>query len=77
MSTTTFTESDLAELIQSLDQECWSCRDHGEPIEPRVKKEGFSGKCSICDGSGFILTDGGEVLLKFIRRHHRPVEVPL
>jgi hypothetical protein len=40
-----------------LDQRCWNC--------PGRDYDG----CSICDGTGYTLTEDGRALLDFLKRH--------
>lgn len=69
-------ESTVEGVKINLDYSCWNCRNsnrgwdgknHSTPKTPETRKE--DGTCSVCDGSGFLLTDAGEILKEFIKRH--------
>lgn len=63
-----FSEGEAKALIVMLDGTCWSCRDlQGEAVNPSLQDD--DGKCSVCDGSGYALTEAGTALLEFVRRH--------
>jgi hypothetical protein len=52
---------DLPGLLKPLvlDEQCWRCAVH-RTADP---------KCEICNGIGFVLTDAGDALVQFCRRH--------
>jgi len=52
-----------------LDRECWCCdRGNKEPDESFCDENEV---CDQCNGTGFILTDLGEGILKFLKRHSK------
>jgi len=53
------TTSDGRHAIR-LDRECWQCSGMGTIDEK---------PCDMCDGTGYGLTDEGDHLLAFIKRH--------
>lgn len=61
--------------LPALDVRCDFCRGDGmietewEPDgEPRVAI-----RCGECEGTGYVITDAGEDLIAFLRRHWREV----
>jgi hypothetical protein len=49
-----------------LDEECWSCT-RTKDGKPLMMEE--DGTCSICHGEKFILTEAGQRVIDFVRRH--------
>jgi hypothetical protein len=65
----TFTQAEITAIIAGLDKPCWSCRDRSGRMRriPEMTVDGQT--CSICDHSGYTLTDSGRALVEWLRRH--------
>jgi DnaJ-class molecular chaperone len=53
-----------------LDHICSSCKGKGKII-PQIHTEDEITDCAFCDGSGYVFTDNGRELAKFIERHFK------
>lgn len=51
-------EADVFELLDNL---CWRCNG-GKTVNNH--------DCGTCNGIGYLLSDSGVILLKFLARHH-------
>jgi hypothetical protein len=59
--------------LPPLDEKCPECGGAGvhylRPGEWSEKPEGGEVTCGVCDGKQRVLTEDGETLLAFLRRH--------
>ncbi|MFY9227425.1 MAG: hypothetical protein WAQ98_32435 [Blastocatellia bacterium] len=49
------------DIFESLDNLCWRCNG-GKTVRYH--------DCGTCNGTGYLLSDNGVKLLKFLARHH-------
>ena len=57
---------ELTDIFGSLDEKCWKC------YQGKVLETGQS--CDICQGSGYLLTEAGDLLIDFIRRNRKRID---
>lgn len=50
-----------ADIFESLDSLCWRCNG-GKKVNIH--------DCGTCNGVGYLISDNGVILLKFLARHH-------
>ena len=56
---------DEKNFLESLDVPCWRCHGAGKPNWH---------ECATCDGSGYLLSEAGLQLLRFITRHDKKLK---
>lgn len=52
-----------------LDEQCWSCNPEYFHKGHNTSEPDENGKCGICHGKGFVLTEAGEAILELVKRH--------
>lgn len=52
----------------NLDVKCWQCNAHPRTESNEMVRD-ENGNCEYCGGTGFIPTDNGREILRFIKRH--------
>ena len=55
-----------------LDRVCTACKGKGKII-PEIHSEDEIENRTFCDGSGYVMTDNGKELVKFVQRHFKNV----
>jgi hypothetical protein len=60
----TITGDDARDVVDRLDELCWSCDGEGK---------GVDSDCAFCDGVGTMLTDAGHELIAFIARNEKRI----
>lgn len=53
------------EFWETLDRPCWRCGGSGQV---------YDYECGTCDGSGFLLSEAGTELIKFVARHQKKLK---
>lgn len=52
-----------------LDQQCWSCNPEYFHKGHNTTEPDEDGKCGVCHGKGFTLTEAGEAFVALMKRH--------
>lgn len=58
-----------------LEEACWSCKGETGVVRHRSGSQDYpyeDGSCCICHGLGATLTEAGEMIIQFLKRHITP-----